>query len=229
VSRFFSNTRRTVVLTVAILLTAAVAVAYAWGGNGIVTDVSCPEIHATLNKSKVESSKWGWIVKQDDKTVISSGTFAKNYSNTTYVIGNVYATDNGEHTFDVYIGGAGNVMHDLGGQAHQNVTHCGPPAGTPGPQGPKGDTGPAGPAGPQGPAGPKGDVGSAGPQGPKGDTGASGAGTPGPAGPAGPKGSKGERGARGKRGPAGKCPKKCVCKPKHKKPHPAPYTARLAR
>jgi hypothetical protein len=163
------------------------------------------------------------------RRTVSSGTFAKNYSNTTYVIGNVYATDNGEHTFDVYIGGAGNVMHDLGGQAHQNVTHCGPPAGTPGPQGPKGDTGPAGPAGPQGPAGPKGDVGSAGPQGPKGDTGASGAGTPGPAGPAGPKGSKGERGARGKRGPAGKCPKKCVCKPKHKKPHPAPYTARLAR
>jgi hypothetical protein len=215
VRRIFSNTRRTIVLAVFIIFAGFVGVALAWGGNGIVTDISCPEVHVKLNVNKTESNKWGWVVKQDDSKVISSGKFAKNYSNTPYVIGNVYATDNGEHTFTVYVGSANNPTGDVGDRKTTNVVNCGPPAGTPGPQGP------AGPQGPSGPAGPKGSTGPAGPQGPKGDTGASGAGTPGPAGPSGPKGS---RGPRGRRGAPGKCPKKCVCKPKK---HPTPHTARF--
>jgi hypothetical protein len=192
--------------------------------------ISCPEVHFKLNIDKVEASKWGYIIKQDDKTVIRQGTFDKNYPGTKYVVGSIYTSDNGEHTINVYVGAAGNVMGDLADSDYMNVQWCAAPEGK---QGPKGDTGPAGPAGPTGPSGPKGDTGPtgpAGPQGPKGNTGASGNGVPGPAGPAGPvgpqgpkgnTGARGPRGKRGSRGPAGK-PKKHVTVP-------APYTARVHR
>jgi hypothetical protein len=174
VRRIFSNTRRTIVLAVFIIFAGFVGVALAWGGNGIVTDISCPEVHVKLNVNKTESNKWGWVVKQDDSKVISSGTFAKNYSNTPYVIGNVYATDNGEHTFTVYVGSANNPTGDVGDRKTTNVVNCGPPARHPWTARSGWSSGSAGP-GSRGTVGPKGSTGPAGPQGPKGDTGASGA------------------------------------------------------
>lgn len=228
--RLFRRTKLMLALSCVIVIGGAVGVALGWGGNAKITSTSCPEVHFVLNTSgKVEHHKWGYIIKQDDKTVIKQGTFDKNYANAPYVVGKVYTTDDAEHTIDVYVGAAGNVMGDLGDQDHMNVQYCGAPEGKQGPQGP------AGPAGPQGP---KGDTGSAGPQGPAGPAGPAGApgkpGTIGPQGPRGERGPKGKRGPRGhqgkrgRRGPAGKCPKNCVCKPKrhHKKHHPTPHTAR---
>jgi hypothetical protein len=223
VRRFFRSTRRSVAVAVILVFAGAVGVAFAWSGNGKVIMISCPEVHVKLNVNNVESSKWGYIIKQDDSTVIKQGTFQKNYYGAPYVIGNVYTTDNAEHTINVDVGRAGNVMGDLGAKDYTNTIDCAPPEGK---------------QGPPGPAGPKGNTGPAGPQGPKGDTGASGNGTPGPAGPQGPKGEagpagpigqmgpKGAVGPRGKRGAPGKCPKKCVCKPKKHKKTPTPHTTR---
>lgn len=229
----FRRTRLTLVLASVLIIGAAVGVAYAWGGNGQIKLVSCPEVHVMLNTSdKVEGGKWGWLVVQDGSKVISSGTFAKNYQNTEYIIGNNYATDNGEHVFTVYIGGASNPKQDLGDKKSVNVINCGAPEGKPGPQGPQGPTGPAGPQGPKGntgPAGPQGPAGPAGPAGPQGPAGAPGKpGVIGPQGPRGERGPRGHQGKRGRHGPVGKCPKNCVCKPKrhHKKHHPTPHTAR---
>jgi hypothetical protein len=218
--RSLLSTRRRKILAAAVvaIFAAFVGVAYGWSGNGQVIGISCPEVHAKLNTNNVESSKWGFIIKQDDSTVLAQGTFNKNYSGAPYVIGNIYTTDNAEHTINVYIGGAGNVMNDLAAKDYTNAINCAKPTGQPGQQGPAGPAGPAGPQGPKGdtgPAGPQGPAGPAGPQGPAGNTTTSS--TPGLAGPAGPAGPAGSRGPRGMQGPAGKCPKTCVCKPKKHK------------
>jgi hypothetical protein len=204
---FSINRRRLIMGLTALIAVGLTAVAVAGGGNAKVKSISCPEVHVALNTSdQVESSKWGWLILQDGKTVLSKGTFAKNAKFTTYTIGNVYTTDNDEHVITVILGPADNPQSDVGAQGSENVVRCAAP---------EGKQGPPGPQGPAGPKGDKGDTGATGQTGPKGDTGAPG-----------PQGKPGKHGKRGPRGPAGKCPKKCVCKA-HKTP--TPHTTSLPR
>jgi hypothetical protein len=156
--------------------------AMAWSGAQ-VTDISCPEIHATLPK---EAGSWRVIATDEFGHVLRQADFNTTAGTKYVVVGKTYALDDAEHTITVTVGNATNI-NDGKVTSSRSVQFCGPPTGTPGPQGPKGDTGPAGPKGADG----AGTGGAVGPQGPKGLDGT---------GTAGAKGDKGDTGAAGKDG-----------------------------
>lgn len=169
----------------AVVAVAAYMAASAFAWEGATIDViSCGEVDVSLPS---EPGPWGFVIKQDSTTILSSTT-ASLASGTKHLSIGVRATDNAEHLITVSIGNAANM-------ADGNVTHtayfvnCGPIVGTPGPPGPAG-VGVPGPAGPPG-------VGTPGPPGPPG------VGIPGPPGPKG----VGIPGKNGKNGKPGKTPK----------------------
>lgn len=162
--------KRAIFICVALVALWGAAVAQAWGGASI-TDVSCPEIHATL---PAESGPWlVEAVAGPASTVSQAGSLPVLYrvqvngSSLPIVLGGFYTSTGAQQTVTVVAGNAANLSDGFVYRT-VSVANCKAPAGTPGPQGP------AGPQGPVGPAGPQGATGAAGPQGPQGVPGATG-------------------------------------------------------